>query len=370
MTEGIRIDVHGQPIVLEGNAAWLVCSLRAVSVGELVILLLNGKRTGRLEVNSSTGVRSLYFEGGGFAGATSTNDDDRLGESMWRAGRISLDQLMIASEMLKSEGKQLGRSLIDLGFIDPASLRDALIEQAVGIFEAVCLIDDGIATFVADQRHKTPLRLGVAGKKLLENALDKAREHREVLRKLGSLDSLVQRRATASPGLVREESQQAIMQLISHARAAKPMRELIAASSLGLPAGARAVADLLHAGHLERVVVHDAASVAKLCDAITLVMTALDEGGFGVGDVVRELFDAPPPEHEDALGGLSLAQPLVVADVMQQAQFLSEGTTQMVRALQMVLDVAITQARDTLPPSLSVRVEERAKALVESPSAR
>jgi hypothetical protein len=335
-------------------------------VGELVILLLNGKRTGRLDVKTNEGVRSLFFEGGGFSGAMSAITEDRLGESMWRAGRISLDQLMIASEMLKSEGKQFGRSLIDLGFIDPASLRDALIEQAVAIFESVCLIDDGIATFVADQRHKSPLRLGVAGKKLLENALEKARDHREVLRKLGPLERLVQRPTAVSPHLVREESQQAILQLLSHARVPKTMRELIASSSLGLPAGARAIADLLQARHLERLVVHDASSVARLCGAIQLVMAALDEGGFGVGDVVRELFDEAPPEHEDALAGLTLAQPLVVAAVMQQAQFLTEGTTQMVRALQMVFDVALTQCRDTLPVSVSAKVEERAKALVDT----
>jgi hypothetical protein len=364
MDEGIRIDAHGERIALEGKSAWLACSLRAISVAEIIILLLNGKRTGRLDVKTAAGVRSLYFESGGFSGASTTIQEDRLGESMWRSGRISLDQLMIAGEMLKSEGKQLGRSLLDLGFIDPAGLREALVEQAAGIFEAVCLTDDGIATFLSDVRHKSPVRLGVAGRKLLEQSLDKARTHRDVLRKLGPLERMVQLKSGAMP-MPHNEGAQAILQLLGHARAPKAMADLIASSSLGLPAGASAVLDLLQRGHIERVMQTDAATLHRLCDAIQLVMSALDETGFGVGDVVREAFEAPPPEHEEALQGLTLSDSLDVAAVLQQAKFLTDGTSQMANALRMVLDLAITQARDSLDATLSARVEARAKALVE-----
>src|SRR5687767_13265797 len=94
----------------DNSPPWLACSLDVVSVAEIVGMLIAARRTGRLDVADAQGKRSLFFENGEYTGAMSTHAADRLGEVLWRSGKIGADQLLIASEQVK-EGKLLGRAL-------------------------------------------------------------------------------------------------------------------------------------------------------------------------------------------------------------------------------------------------------------------
>src|SRR5207237_10385695 len=89
-------------------------------------------------------------------------------------------------------------------------------------------------------------------------------------------------------------------------------RDLIERANLGRIDGARALLTLI-----EKKLLAPRASQAdeqlrikRLWAAINLVVSALDDAGFGVGDQVREYLDKPPSSYEEAWSGLSLAQPL------------------------------------------------------------
>ena len=98
------------------GAPWLACDLEVASVAEVVGVLIAARRTGRLDVTDAQGTRTLFFESGEYTGSMSSHTADRLGEVLWRSGRLSLDQVLIAAEQVK-EGKMLGRALIDLSLI-------------------------------------------------------------------------------------------------------------------------------------------------------------------------------------------------------------------------------------------------------------
>src|SRR5688572_18362983 len=169
---------EAQGIVVQGpedGAPWLACSLEVATVAEIVGLLIAAKRTGRLDVVEASGVRSLFFETGEYTGSMSQHAADRLGEVLWRSGKLSLDQLLIAGEQVK-EGKMIARALIDLGFLEPNTLRRALVDQAVQVFEASCLEENGHAVFVSDVFHKNPIRFGVVTRKLVDSAVERARD--------------------------------------------------------------------------------------------------------------------------------------------------------------------------------------------------
>jgi hypothetical protein len=354
---------HGQ----QAPPPWFCGSLEAVPLADLIKILFNGRKTGRLDVQTTDGVRSLFFEGGAYCGCASTRTDDRLGEVMWRSGRISLDQLMIASEIVKTEGKLLGRALMELGFLDPGILRESLVDQAVQCFEAACLEQRGVISFIADVQHKSPVRLGVAGKKLLDTALEKARDHRLVLQKLGSLDQPLKCPPSAPKRTTPfDEGQSAIIQLIAAAKEPKTMRDAIASSSLGMIAGAKAVLSLIVAGDLTTGSQADDARkrTSRLCNAVNLVMTTLDEAGFGAGEQVREVVAHPPPQHEDALAGVALEQAIDEGDVLEQAKFIPRGPEEMNEALQFVLDEALRQAHDVLAPELTNLIVARVRSLL------
>jgi hypothetical protein len=352
--------------VAEGSPPWLACDLEVVNVAEIVGMLIAAKRTGCLDVIDAQGTRSLYFETGEYTGSASTHAADRLGEVLWRSGRLSADQVLIASEQVKEGNKMLGRALIELGFIEPQALRRALVDQAIQVFEGACLEETGHAVFRADQFHKNALRFGVATKQLVDNAIVRAREHRDLLRKLGSLDRPCDVITPAPSGQGLDEKSLALLQLLASARKKTfTGRDLIQKANLGRVDGARALLALIERGFLsvKASAADEQLKVKRLCAAINLVMAALDEGGFGVGDTVREYLDKPPASFEEALSGISLATPLDEQAVLAHAQFITGANAAMTKALQALLDDAVVQAVDTLPAELTTKVRDRLKAL-------
>jgi hypothetical protein len=205
----------------------------------------------------------------------------------------------------------------------------------------------------------------VATKKLVEGAILRSRELRDVLRKLGSLDRPFDP-VSPAPQQKLDDTSLAVLQLVASARKKELTgRDLINKASLGRLDGAKALLNLVDKGFLKPrdTSADEELKVKRLCTAINLVMAALDDAGFGVGDQVREYLDSPPPSFEEALSGLSLAQPLDENAAVQHAQFIGGGNAAMMRALQAVLDDALLQAVDTLPPELTEKVQARVKAL-------
>lgn len=364
--------------------SFIAGSLDVVPVAELVGLLVRQRLTGRLDVTTVSGVRGLYFEGGAYTGSTSSITADRFGEVLWRNGRLSLDQLAIASEYVTQErGKLFGRTLVELGFLDSADLRACLVEQAMAVFEAACLEDRGTIAFVKDSYHRQPLRFGISTAELVLRALKQAEAHRAVLARLGRLDrqltvaragSLVLRRPSdgddgflmAPRTTTLDEAEQAIVQLAMSARESRTGLELIAASGLGQRDGARTLLQLIERGRLiaKAPPADQQTLLRRLCQAVTLAMEALDEAGFGVADNVRELVENPPGHLEEALSGLTLREPLDAGAVLEQAQFLPGGIFEMNEALQAILDEALSQAEDMLPAEVTTGIQRRVTALV------
>ncbi len=359
--------------------SFLAASLDVVPVAEVVGLLVRQRLTGRLDVATPTGTRSLFFEGGTYTGGTSTLNADRFGEVLWRNGHLSLDQLATASAYAEQQHVKLfGRAVVELGFLDATKLRTCLVEQALAIFEAACLENSGTIAFEAHSTHRQPLRFGLSTTELVERALRQAEEHRAVLARIGRLDRtftvaaagglLPRRPGDEDAGFMMaprtsalDEGEQAIVQLLSSAKEPKTGLELIAASGLGQQLGARTIMRLLENGRL--VAKAPAASqetqLRRLCQAVTVVMEALDEAGFGVADNVRELVENPPAHLEEALSGLTLRDPLDGDAVLENAQFLPGGVFEMNDALQAVLDEALAQAADTLAGDVMQAISRR-----------
>ena len=361
IVEEETLTIHATPHA----APWLACDLEVINVAEVLGVFMNARRTGRLDVVDPQGTRSLFFESGEYTGSMSTHAADRLGEVLWRTGRLSLDQVMIATEYLKENKVMIGRALIDLGFLEPQALRQALNDQAASVLKAACLEEKGHALFRADQFHKSPLRFGAATRSLVDEAIAQGRELRELARKLGSLDRVMEA-VTPAPAGKMDEAATAVLQLVTSARKTELTgRQLMQKANLGRADGIRALMTLVDGGWLRHKIsaADEELKIKRLCTAINLVMSALDEGGFGVGDTVREYVDNPGPAHEEALSGVSLAQPLDDASVLEQARFLSGGLASMTRALQAVLNDATSQARDTLAPDFSDKVLARVKGL-------
>lgn len=338
-----------------GVEPWVATSLAGMGLLIVARNVVREKWTGMLDVRDLGGTRALYFDGGAYTGGTSTHASDGLGEVLWRAGVIALDQAMIALETANRDGRRIGRALVELGFVTPGTLKTGLVEQAASILECACVEEEGLAVFRHGLRHAQPQRFGVDTGAILERAATSAAEARTLKASIPALDAPLHLELLSPPDLLAEQ-EHALWQLAASSRRNLSGAELVERSGLGRLCGLRALARLVRAEYLrvdspEPVDETQEAvtRVGQLCAAINASLEALDEDGLGIGDTVRELVRRPPPELEEALGGISLDGPLTPEAILEQCPFIPGGHAQMVDALNAVLEEALSHATDTLP---------------------
>lgn len=376
LDDGQELDVVGQArgVVVAVSQdeprppAWLACDLAVMSVPELCTVFLGARHTGVLDVRGARGRRRLFFENGSYTGAMSTDKEDRLGEVMWREGRISLDQLLIASESLEP-GKRIGRLLVELGYIEARELRGFLRKQARAVFLAACLEPAGQAFFLAGARHPNPVRFGADTERLVDEALALWAECTRLARELEPMSALVVPVAPPPTG-PRSEAQEALLQLATSAKTPLTRAQLLEKASLGRVHGLRALSGLLTGGYFEHVdakrreVTAKASRLTRVVEGINTVLDAFRDAGADAGaGAVREYLRSPPEHLADALSGISLDERLDVEQLELQAQFAEGGTDAMEAGLTILLDFALFEARDTLAPDVVKQLQERVGAL-------
>ncbi len=74
-------------------------------------------------------VKKVYFRNGDIVFASSSLDEDRLGDGLLRAGKLTQAQFDASTEIMKLTGKKQGAVLVDLGFIKPQDLVNAVKDQ-------------------------------------------------------------------------------------------------------------------------------------------------------------------------------------------------------------------------------------------------
>lgn len=113
----------------------LAGNLKTVSFPDILQLLATGKKTGILEVKTSTRQKEVAFKTGNIIYASSVNtSEDLLGNMLLRRGRITKLDLDRAIALHKQTGRQLGTTLIDMNLFQKEEIAECLklqIEEIV-----------------------------------------------------------------------------------------------------------------------------------------------------------------------------------------------------------------------------------------------
>lgn len=94
----------------------------------LIYSILRRKDTGVLTLIDET-EKAIYIQSGRPVFATSNDRDDRLGQILFRAGVVSLDNLLAGLDRSMHEKKRLGTVLVEMGAIRPHDLVEAVLSQ-------------------------------------------------------------------------------------------------------------------------------------------------------------------------------------------------------------------------------------------------
>jgi tetratricopeptide (TPR) repeat protein len=97
-------------------------NIKEFSIPRILIYLNRNRKTGTLIITTSTFIKKVYMDKGDAIFASSTFEDDRLGEMLVKAGKITIQQLEESVELLKLKKKRQGAILVELGYLTPKDL--------------------------------------------------------------------------------------------------------------------------------------------------------------------------------------------------------------------------------------------------------
>ena len=122
--------------------------LSSATFPALVYSILRREDTGVLTLTGDNVEKSIYIQGGNPIFGTSSDRDDRLGNVLFKAGLVSLENLMQAVEISLKTGKRLGTVLVERGNIKPHDLVDGVTTQVRSIITSLFLWTRGRYRYV------------------------------------------------------------------------------------------------------------------------------------------------------------------------------------------------------------------------------
>lgn len=119
--------------LMQKNATELVAGrLEGMGVHELIWSLGRDRRTGVLSIRRFPIQKKLYIEDGRVIFATSSDPNNRLGETLLRQGKVTISQLERALGQLGT-GRRIGTLMVESGILTPQQLHVAVTDQIRGI---------------------------------------------------------------------------------------------------------------------------------------------------------------------------------------------------------------------------------------------
>jgi hypothetical protein len=113
------------------------------ALSDIVALAAQSQWRGELTVLTEAGTRAFYFEGGVVIGASTTVAEERLGETLYRFGVITREQLERIVKASTESGKRLGETAIDLGYVTAERLFEMMARQVEEVFYAAVHVSEG-----------------------------------------------------------------------------------------------------------------------------------------------------------------------------------------------------------------------------------
>ena len=141
----------------------MVLGNRTLRRGDLLAILgeiYRKQETGTLVMQQGTTSKFLYAQEGQFIFAASNAVEDKFTEILIEKGKLTREQLVIAQE--KKDGRTIGRTLVEMGFLTSGDLLDALLDQIKRIASSVAAWESGRSVFKTGILPKNVAKLPIS----------------------------------------------------------------------------------------------------------------------------------------------------------------------------------------------------------------
>ena len=121
----------------------LAGSLETFNIANLIQFLSSDQKTGVLQISSGGNTAKIFIKSGFIVYATSSQHKFRLGHLLRSEGLLSDEKLQECLQLAEEKNQQLGRFLVEQGYISRSSLKDFLHLQAEEILYDIFLWEAG-----------------------------------------------------------------------------------------------------------------------------------------------------------------------------------------------------------------------------------
>ena len=128
------------------------------ALSDIVALAAQSGWIGELIVLAEAGTRSFYFDHGSVIHASTTVAEERIGETLYRFGVLTRDQLEAVVLKSAETNKRLGETAIDLGMVPADTLYAMMARQVEEIFFSAVQVSDGAFYFFDRYDDKSIVR--------------------------------------------------------------------------------------------------------------------------------------------------------------------------------------------------------------------
>ena len=214
-------------IPFEGN-------IREFSLPRVLAYLNRNRKTGTLIVSTHAFTKKIYFDKGDAIFAASSYEDDRLGEMLIRAGKITIDQYEKSVKVLKTTTKRQGAILVELGYLKPKDLFWGVKYQVKEIIYSLFSLDIAEYKFLEDQipeNEVITLKMSIGN--LIYEGVKRVSNLFKMKHELPDMDAVLQ--LSADPAVLFQDIEfssedKAMLSIID---GKKTITEVIESSSLG-----------------------------------------------------------------------------------------------------------------------------------------
>ncbi|MBI2838921.1 MAG: DnaJ domain-containing protein [Acidobacteria bacterium] len=147
--------------------------LEGLSLPETFRRILAEKMTGKLRIAAGPLEKCIFFRNGQIVFATSNHPQERLGEILFKEGKINAHDKDTASNF-PMPGKKFGDTLVEMGKLTEAELKKMVYKQVMLISSSVFLMQEGSYAFSEDAR--SPQEIGITGVSTHDIVLNGIRE--------------------------------------------------------------------------------------------------------------------------------------------------------------------------------------------------
>ncbi len=150
--EDLNLDIQGKVVWMKEEESSLRVGIERLSIygnlkhfplSDIFLSLQRSEKTGILEMKNGPILKKICIKNGDMIFATSNQEEDRLGEVLAKAGKLTLEQYYQSIESMKKTGKRQGAVLVELGYLKPKDLIWAVTHQVEEIILSLFQWEDG-----------------------------------------------------------------------------------------------------------------------------------------------------------------------------------------------------------------------------------